>query len=304
METRMPTVISFVSTKGGVGKTTLAANLAGILADYGMRVLAIDADIQPSLSKFYPLLEQAPNGLRAVVMRGGNVLEDCISRTVLPNLDLVYSDTPDGSLQTWLKDREDRLMILRRAMASPVVQPYNVVVIDTQGAVGELQKTAAMAADYMISPIKPDTLSAGEFSSGTLAMLDDLNRLADFGESFQSGDLFALINAQERNNNARALTTVIRQKFAGHKKVRVLETVVPSAAAYAAAATAQIPVHRHDRRLSIANCAWYVMHRLVWELFPTLNDIYVDDVCADSVTEPEDAQVNANDDMSAARGAR
>lgn len=209
METRMPTVFSFVSTKGGVGKTTLAANLAGILADYGMRVLALDADIQPSLSKFYPLLSQAPSGLRAVVMRGGNVLEDCISRTVLPNLDLIYSDTPDGSLQTWLKDREDRLMILRRAMASPVVQPYNVVIIDTQGAVGELQKTAAMAADYMISPIKPDTLSAGEFSSGTLAMLDDLNRLADFGESFQSGDMFALINAQERNNNLRRRARVI-----------------------------------------------------------------------------------------------
>jgi chromosome partitioning related protein ParA len=170
---------------------------------------------------------------------------------------------------------------MRRAMASPVVQHYNVVVIDTQGAVGELQKTAAMAADYMISPIKPDTLSAGEFSSGTLAMLDELNRLADFGETFQSGDLYALINAQERNNNARTLTTVIRQKFAGYRKVRVLDTVVPSAASYAAAATAQSPVHRYDRRLSVGNSAWHIMHRLVWELFPTLTDIYVDDVCAD-----------------------
>jgi len=277
----MPTVISFVSTKGGVGKTTLAANLAGILADYGMRVLAIDGDIQPSLSKYYPLHEQASYGLNAVITRGGSVHADSISRTTIANLDLIYSDAPDGSLQNWLRDREDRLMIMRRAMAGPLVQPYNVVVIDTQGAVGELQKTAAMAADYMISPIKPDTLSAGEFSSGTLGMLDDLNRLADFGEKFRSGDLYALINAQERNNNARVLTTVIRQKFAGHRKVRVLDTVVPSAAAYAAAATAQRPVHRYDRRPTFANSAWHVMHQLVWELFPSLKDIYVDDVIAD-----------------------
>jgi chromosome partitioning related protein ParA len=143
----MPTVISFVSTKGGVGKTTLAANLAGILADYGMRVLAIDGDIQPSLSKYYPLHEQASCGLNAVITRGGCVHADSISRTTIANLDLIYSDAPDGSLQNWLRDREDRLMIMRRAMAGPLVQPYNVVVIDTQGAVGELQKTAAMAAD-------------------------------------------------------------------------------------------------------------------------------------------------------------
>jgi chromosome partitioning related protein ParA len=48
-------VISVISTKGGVGKTTLSANLGSILADFGYRVLLIDADIQPSLSKYFPL---------------------------------------------------------------------------------------------------------------------------------------------------------------------------------------------------------------------------------------------------------
>ena len=39
------------STKGGVGKTTLTANLGALLADMGLLVLLIDADVQPSLSK-------------------------------------------------------------------------------------------------------------------------------------------------------------------------------------------------------------------------------------------------------------
>src|SRR5471032_3421628 len=134
----MPTIISIVSTKGGVGKTTTSANLAGILADFGMRVLVIDADVQPSLSKYFEITERAPQGLTAVIKRGGIVQEDCISRTAIPNLDIIYSDAPDGSLQTWLKDREDRLFILRRAMKSPALEPYTVVVIDTQGAIGEL----------------------------------------------------------------------------------------------------------------------------------------------------------------------
>ncbi|MGT2433384.1 ParA family protein [Cupriavidus basilensis] len=49
-----------LSTKGGVGKTTLAASLGGLLADMGLRVLLIDADIQPSLSKYYPSPTRPP----------------------------------------------------------------------------------------------------------------------------------------------------------------------------------------------------------------------------------------------------
>ena len=43
--------IGVISTKGGVGKTTLTANLGGLLADIGFRTLLIDTDVQPSLSK-------------------------------------------------------------------------------------------------------------------------------------------------------------------------------------------------------------------------------------------------------------
>ncbi|WP_175684605.1 ParA family protein [Burkholderia anthina] len=270
----MPVVISFVSTKGGVGKTTVAANLGGLLAAFGLKVLAIDADVQPSLSKFFPVHYRSSQGLTAVVTSGGNPSADCISRTIFSNLDLVYSDTPDAALQAWLNRREDRLMILRRAMRSPVIEPYDVVLIDTQGAVGELQKSAAMAADVMVSPVKPDALSAGEFATGTLAMLDELNRLADFGESFRSGDLLTLINAHERTTNARTLAAVLRERFTGYPKVRVLGTVVPSAAAYAAAATVRVPVHDFDRRRKFDNSAWNVMHRLAWELFPSLANVY------------------------------
>lgn len=40
-------VVSIISTKGGVGKTTTAANLGGLVADAGLRVLMLDLDVQP-----------------------------------------------------------------------------------------------------------------------------------------------------------------------------------------------------------------------------------------------------------------
>ena len=59
--------LTITSTKGGVGKTTLAANLGGLLADLGLRVLLIDADVQPTLSSYYPLSARAPKGLFALL---------------------------------------------------------------------------------------------------------------------------------------------------------------------------------------------------------------------------------------------
>ena len=56
--------ITLLSTKGGVGKTTVAANLAGFLADAGYRVLLVDADIQPTLSSYYAMRRAAPAGRR------------------------------------------------------------------------------------------------------------------------------------------------------------------------------------------------------------------------------------------------
>ncbi|MDT0498608.1 ParA family protein [Algiphilus sp. W345] len=63
-------VITVCSTKGGVGKTTLAANLGGLLADLGQQVLLIDADIQPTLSSFYGLSDHAPAGYRRCFRTG------------------------------------------------------------------------------------------------------------------------------------------------------------------------------------------------------------------------------------------
>ena len=77
-------IITITNIKGGVGKTTLAANLGGYLADLGKRVLAVDADIQPTLSSYYPIEGLAPNGLSHLITEAD--VTDVISRTTIPNL--------------------------------------------------------------------------------------------------------------------------------------------------------------------------------------------------------------------------
>ena len=145
------------STKGGVGKTTLTANLGGLLADLGLRVLLVDADVQPSLSKYFPLAALRPDaGLTEVIVRG-EVTPACITPTLYRNLDIVVSDDPEGRLPHWLLHRIDRGVRLRMALQTlAVVDAYDCVLIDTPGAVGPLQDAAVLAADVLISPITPE----------------------------------------------------------------------------------------------------------------------------------------------------
>src|SRR5512136_1846489 len=96
------------STKGGVGKTTLTANLGALLADMGLRVLLVDADVQPSLSKYFPLATPQPSaGLTEVIVRG-EVTGGCMTATAFASLDIVGSDDPEGHLPNWLLNRIGR----------------------------------------------------------------------------------------------------------------------------------------------------------------------------------------------------
>jgi len=266
-----------ISTKGGVGKTTLTANLGGLLADIGLRVLLIDADVQPSLSKYYPLSGSKPAaGLTEVIVRG-EVTAECISATLYQNLDIIVSDDPEGNLPHWLLNRIDRGFRLRMALNSPaVIDSYDCVLIDTQGAVGPLQDAAALAADILVSPITPEILSAREFKDGTMELLERLEPSSALGATL--GPMKAVIYRQDRTTDARIIAAGIREDFIKLKgRVSVLDTIVPHAKAYKEAATLRIPVHSHERkRDGPTPSAYTVMHALAWELIPSLEGALVD----------------------------
>ena len=269
-------VFATVSTKGGVGKTTLTANLGALLADLGMRVLLIDADVQPSLTRYFPMARRAPHGLTEIITQG-TIGEDCISTVALPagspahalnpdgRLDLVAADAPEGSLQTWLATRIDRAVRIKLALRNPQLKErYDVVLIDTQGAVGHLQDAAVLASDILISPVSPDILSAREFTSGTQDLLDRLEPSSALGITVPA--MRAVIYRLEHTNDSRTIAKVIRDKFVSLRgRVSVLDTAVPHAVAYRKAATAQMPVHWLDPQR-----AGSIMHTLLWELIPSL----------------------------------
>ena len=270
LEDPMALKITITSTKGGVGKTTLTANLGGLLTDLGQKVLLVDADVQPTLSSYYPLEQQAERGLSSLITEG--VVEGVISRTAIPCFDLILSDDPEGMLQNWILHTPDGRVRLKHLLAR-FDQDYDFILLDTQGAVGPLQDSAVLAADLLVSPIPPEILSAREFARGTVQMLDRLRPMAFLGAPL--GPLRGLIYRMDRTVDARRIAQELCREAYGPSKgaITILDTVIPNTVAYREAATARVPVHRWEpQRQGPTLSARDAMLTLVSELFPHLSD--------------------------------
>ena len=262
-------VVSIISTKGGVGKTTTAANLGGFAADAGLRVLLLDLDVQPTLSSYFTLAERAPAGIYEMLAYNEQRAEQLVSRTAIERLDLVLSNDDRGELNTLLLHAPDGRLRLRHLL--PTLAPrYDLLLIDTQGARSVLLEMAVLASDLALSPVTPEILAARELRRGTLQLIEDIAPYRHLG--IEPPPLHLLINrVHPVSSNARLIQQALRQVFQGHVGVRVLDTDVPAIEAYPRAATRGLPVHRVEYRQPAgrsAPAALDTMRALAGELFP------------------------------------
>ncbi|MBV6791581.1 ParA family protein [Xanthomonas euvesicatoria] len=282
-------VISIISTKGGVGKTTTAANLGGFAADAGLRVLLIDLDVQPTLSSYYPLAHQAPAGIYELLAFNERAPDKLLSHTHIHRLDVVLSNDDKGQLNTLLLHAPDGRLRLRHLL--PAFQPYDLVLLDTQGARSALLEMAVLASDMALSPVTPEILAARELRRGTLQLIEDIAPFRHLG--IEPPPLHLLINrVPPVSANARLIQQALRQIFADRGDVRVLNTAIPAIEAYPRAATQGLPVHRVEgRRPSGRNApaALESIRALASELFPQWRDLF-DQVGAKAGTEAAHVQ--------------
>ncbi|ROL68749.1 cobyrinic acid a,c-diamide synthase [Pseudomonas chlororaphis] len=262
-------VVSVVSTKGGVGKTTVAANLGGLLADAGLRVLLLDLDSQPTLSSYYAFSQKADAGAYEFIALNLTTPAEIVSRTVIAGLDLILSNDDQGRLNTLLLHAPDGRLRLRNLLDN--FRPrYDLLLIDTQGARSVLLEMAILASDLALSPITPEMLAARELQRGTLKLLNELEPFRHLG--IPPPPLRLLLNQVNTIRvDTRMIIHSLRETFAGVTNISVLETVVPDRVAYLNAASLGLPVHRIETRRSRERRSPSVletMQALAIELFP------------------------------------
>ena len=170
---RMP-IISVLNLKGGVGKTTLTANLGAALSRRGWRVLLIDLDLQGSLTNLFLQDEE-----QKVFEDRRGMIGDFFSRSfdaefpnlldytrpilastgsaIVPTVDtLAYAET--NLTMRWLLregNRDPRFILRKELHLKRISNAFDIVLLDCPPLINVSCVNALAASDSILIPVLP-----------------------------------------------------------------------------------------------------------------------------------------------------
>ena len=206
----MGTVITVAMTKGGVGKTTTAVNVAAAFAMRGHSVCLIDLDQQGNAT--YAVTGQAKYqfndvGLFDLFMSFGMVnqrIGNYIHETRIPHLQLIPATGMTNQippLLAILKARHAELkeyQILHACIAQ-LKDMFELVVIDTPPAKDALTLSGIYAADQVLLPVNADKFSLDALME-TCSLIQSINR-----EDSREVDVLGVLMTKVERNTATGL---------------------------------------------------------------------------------------------------
>ncbi len=162
-------VVSVISLKGGVGKTTLALGLAGAAARRGLRTLVVDLDPQGNATMAMDPQEQrfTTNDVLADARPG--VLAEAVTGSVWGSGVGIVVSEPALELRNHPGDGRAGEHRLRTTMQG--LEGYDLVLLDTPPSVGELTKNA-LAASHRVVVVSEPTVFAVSGAHQALAAVD------------------------------------------------------------------------------------------------------------------------------------
>lgn len=142
------TIITVAGAKGGIGKSTLAANLSLALRELTEQEVALlDADVQ--FGDVGVMLDMEPSPEQCVAYLARDEVQ--VTRQVVANCLLKHSSGVDllgvfPEPEDWRAVRPEQLARIARALT----ETHEYVVLDTPGTINELVATALMEADIVL----------------------------------------------------------------------------------------------------------------------------------------------------------
>lgn len=171
----MPSLtIATAAHKGGAGKTTLTASVAGALVEGGRRVLAVDCDPQGALGAVLGV-DGTEGPTLYEVLTGRAAAADAVVASSVEGLDLIASDRHLAGADLELPRRAGWQRALRERLTG--LEGYDVVLLDTAPGLGVLPFVALVAARAVLVACPPDFLALRALPQ-LLATVDDAVKIA------------------------------------------------------------------------------------------------------------------------------
>lgn len=145
---------AFYSIKGGVGKSTIAVNIAFLASKNGLRTLLLDLDAQGACSFYLNVEAVAGTNLKSLAL-GKNSVHDQIRASDYPGLDVIPARDGLRNLDLVLDKNESGL----RPLAGRLAKEYDLLIIDCPPQIGVTGEAIFEMSDALFIPTIPTPLS-------------------------------------------------------------------------------------------------------------------------------------------------
>ena len=168
--------VALYNLKGGVGKTASCVNFAYLAAKDGFKTLLWDIDPQGSTTFYYKVKPKDGSGIKKLISKDAR-LENAIMATNYENLEIIPADASAKSFDIMVEEMKGNKTRLK-SILKQLENEYDFVFIDCPPGFSALSENIFSAADVVLMPIIPTTLSVRTYN-----MVKDYFREKDLDSS-------------------------------------------------------------------------------------------------------------------------